>query len=99
MNRYAHLNEPQDVLDFHGRGSITGAEVKRETIAFIKASTKHGYVRVRIVSGKGRHSSGKPLVKPQVERTLRALSAEGSVRRWQPETLDGGGDGAFRVDL
>jgi DNA-nicking Smr family endonuclease len=99
MNRYAHLNEPEDVLDFHGRGSISAGEVKRETVAFLRGCARDGKRRVRIVTGKGLHSKGKPVVRPQVERTLKALSAEGVVQRWQPETVRGGGDGAFRVDL
>lgn len=99
MNRYAHLNEPEEVLDFHGRGSLTSAEVKRETEAFVRRCAEAGLRRVRIVTGKGLHSKGPPVVRPQVERSLKTLATDGFVERWQEETLRAGGEGAFRVDL
>lgn len=98
-NRYAHLREPDDELDFHGTGPIRGAEIKRRTIDFIRAAAKRGCTRVRIITGQGRHSAQGPVVKPQVERTLAALEDEGTVRTWRPERLDRGGDGALLVEL
>jgi DNA-nicking Smr family endonuclease len=99
MNRYAHLNEPEEILDFHGRGSLTSGEIKRETEAFVRRCAGEGLRRVRIVTGKGLHSKGAPIVRPQVERSLKTLAAEGLVQRWQNETLRAGGEGALRVDL
>ena len=99
MNRYAHLNEPEDVLDFHGRGPITPGDVKRETEAFVRACAQAGMSRIRIITGKGLHSKGKPVVRPQVERVLRRFESDGTVRSFQSETTRGGGDGAFRIDL
>ena len=98
-NRYAHLGEPDDELDFHGLGSMGGAEIKRRTIDFVQGAARRGCGRVRIVTGKGLHSAGAPKVRPQVERTLKALEAEGVVASYRPERVDRGGDGAFLVVL
>lgn len=98
-NRYAHLNEPDAVLDFHGQGALSGQEIKARTIAFIEQARAAGHARVRIVTGKGLHSRSGPVAKPQVMRTLEALEAEGRVRSFQEEALGGGGAGALRVDL
>ncbi len=98
-NRYEHLRHPDAELDFHGLGPLRGAEIKRRTIDFIKASAKAGHARVRIITGKGNRSADGPVVRPQVARTLRSLEAEGLVVDYAPEALDRGGDGAFRIRL
>lgn len=98
-NRYAHLQEPDDELDFHGFGRIDGQTVKRTTIAFVKDAHKRGHARVRIITGKGRHSTGAPLVRPQVLRTLEELEAQGLVASYATERRDRGGEGAFLVLL
>jgi len=98
-NKYAHLGEPQDVLDFHGAGTVTGADVKRRTLAFVRGARGRGLERVRIVTGKGVHSAGRPLVRPQVERTLRQLEKDGEIASFRPEKVVSGGDGAFFVRL
>lgn len=98
-NRYAHLNEPDDELDFHGLGTLGGAEVKQRTIAFVEGAAARGCTRVRIITGKGLHSAGAPKVRPQVARTLDALEARGTIQSYRPERRDRGGDGAFLVTL
>lgn len=98
-NRYAHLNRPDAVLDFHDQGSLSRQAIKARTIAFIETARAAGHKRLRIVTGKGLHSRGKPLARPQVLRTLRALESEGLVRGFHEETLAGGGEGALRIDL
>ncbi len=99
MNRYAHQNEPEDVLDFHDLGRVSNSDVKRETLAFVRAASKRGLERIRIVTGKGRRSAGKPVVKPQVERTLRQLEQDGEITSFRAEKVTAGGDGAFFVRL
>jgi DNA-nicking Smr family endonuclease len=99
VDRYANLREPQATLDFHGRGPLATVDVHAETIRFVKEARTRGLERVRIVTGRGVHSARGPVVRPQVERTLRRLQEEGLVARFQPERIDAGGDGAFRVDL
>jgi DNA-nicking Smr family endonuclease len=99
VNRYSQFGEPQAVLDFHGLGRVSGADVKRETIAFVRDAYEQGLERVRIVTGKGLHSAGRPVVRPQVERTLRSLESEGLVASYRPEKVQRGGDGALFVRL
>ena len=98
-NKYAHLGEPEDVLDFHELGRVSSGDVKRETLAFVQDARKRGLKRIRIVTGKGNRSAGKPVVKPQVERTLRRLEQDGEIDAYRAEQLTAGGDGAFFVKL
>ena len=99
MNRYASHNEPEDVLDFHEFGRITSTDVKRETLAFLEDARKRGLSRVRIVTGKGNRSRGTPVVRPQVERTLKQLERSGAIASYRLEQVGKGGDGAFFVRL
>jgi DNA-nicking Smr family endonuclease len=86
-------------LDFHGRPGLVAQVVHREVLAFIARCRTAGITRARVVTGKGLHSEGRPVVRPQVERTLRRLMASGEVRLFHTERLDAGGEGALRVDL
>lgn len=99
MNRYAHLHEPEDELDFHGLGPIRPAEVKRKTLDFVEDARARGCSRVRIVTGKGLHSAGKPVVRPQVERTLRSLATQGRIVGFRIEKVGHGAEGAFFVQI
>ncbi|MCB9832829.1 MAG: Smr/MutS family protein [Planctomycetes bacterium] len=99
VNRYAGLSRPQASLDFHGGGPITPQEVKRRTIDFVNDCKERGLHRIAIITGKGLHSKGRPVVKPQVERTLRQLERDEIIRMFTVERLDAGGDGAILVDL
>lgn len=99
MNRYADLQEPEDVLDFHDLGRVSNTEVKRETLAFLADASTRGLTRVRIVTGRGNRSAGKPIVRPQVERTLRRLEQDGEIESFRTEKIGAGGDGAFFVRL
>ena len=99
MNRYAHLQEPEDELDFHGLGPLGGAEIKARTTAFLEAARRRGLRRVRIVTGKGVHSKRTAVVRPQVLRTLRGLEDAGIVTDFRSEKVGRGGEGAFFVTL
>lgn len=98
-NRYADLARPQSSLDFHGTGPISSQEVKHRTIAFVEAARKKKQTKIAIITGKGLHSKGRPLVKPQVERTLRELQDQGLIRLYYTEKVTAGGDGAVIVEL
>lgn len=99
-NRYAHLNAPQRELDFHEHGPLTPQRVKQMTEAFVDSCREEGLERIRIITGKGVHSKGgRPIVKPQVQRTLDALSRSGAVASWSMAKLTEGGEGAIDVRL
>ncbi len=99
VNKYEGMNTPEAVLDFHDDGVITSQDVKKRTEAFIRDASTQGFLRVRIITGKGVHSKGKPVVEPQVNRTLRNLTTEGIVESYRTENDGDGGRGAIRVDL
>ena len=98
-NRYEHLASAQVELDFHGTGSIKPQEIKQRTEKFVESSKAKGLKKIRIITGKGLNSKGAPVVKPQVERTLRAMMRQGIVKSFYPEKPQHGGDGAFAVEL
>ncbi len=98
-NRYEHLARAQIQLDFHQEGPITSQEVKKKTIRFLEQAKKKGHKKARIITGKGIHSKGTPLVKPQVKRTLIELESQGVIHAFYPESARHGGEGAFVVDL
>jgi DNA-nicking Smr family endonuclease len=99
MNKYDGLRRPQAVFDFHDRGRLDGATVKRWTEDFVRRSRAAGLKRVRIVTGRGRHSAGPPLVGPQVRRTLRALQEAGEVESFGDAKIGEGAEGAVDVEL
>lgn len=99
MNKYRHLQEPQATLDFHDEGVLDGSAVKRATESFIAECLGRGFERVRLITGKGRHSKGRPVVGPQVRRTLEALEAAGKVVSFGDAKVGEGGAGAVDVVL
>ncbi|MFT7616606.1 MAG: DNA-nicking Smr family endonuclease [Planctomycetota bacterium] len=98
-NRYAHLADAQVELDFHTMGVVSSSEVKHATIRFITQAKKDQHAKARIITGKGIHSKRGPVVKPQVERTLKQLAKDGEIISYYPEKSTQGGDGAFVVTL
>ncbi|MBA2628303.1 MAG: Smr/MutS family protein [Gemmatimonadales bacterium] len=58
------------MLDLHGAGAIEAAEMVRRFIA-AQRRARPGCI-VHIVTGKGRGSRGRPVLKPLVARLLRA---------------------------
>ncbi len=99
VNRYADANQPSATLDFHDRPGLRSQDVRHLVLQFVREQAAQGARRLRIVTGKGLHSRGDPMVRPQVERTLRELEQAGTVRAWVSESRGAGGEGALRVDL
>ena len=99
MNKYAHLQRPEATFDFHDRGILRGADVKRMTEDFVQKSRAKGLRRIRIITGKGRGSTGEPLVGPQVRRTLEALRRTGVVESSAEAKVTEGGSGAVDIVL
>jgi DNA-nicking Smr family endonuclease len=98
-NRYEHLARPTAEFDFHDRGVLVGSEVRRMLLGFLADAASAGHERVRVITGKGLHSNGRPLVREQVRRTLREEYAAGRIRGYTIERVTAGGDGALIVDL
>ena len=98
-NRYAAATAAQRELDFHEYGVLDAPTVRDMTREFVEDAQDAGLTRVRIITGKGLHSKGRPLVKPHVRRLLKELQDDGRVESFDTEKVDAGGAGAFAVKL
>lgn len=79
------------LLDLHG---LTGDEARRRTDRWLRDHQSQGVRTVIVVTGRGLHSQGLPVVRGEVEHLLTELKG-GIVSRWE-DTHYGGG---FRVEL
>ncbi len=71
-----HPGRPGASLDLHG---LTLAAAELRITAFIQRCQGLGIERVRIITGRGRHSPEGPVLKEGAERFLRRLKKEGRV--------------------
>jgi len=79
------------LLDLHG---LTADEARRRAESWLRARAADGERTVVIVTGRGSHSRGLPVLRPEIEQLLHEIQGS-TVDRW--ETIgDGGG---FRVTL
>jgi len=69
-------HKPAAELDLHG---LTLAEAEIKIKAFIQRCHAGGFGRARIITGRGRHSPGGPVLKTGAERFLRNLKKQGLV--------------------
>lgn len=79
------------LLDLHGE---TGDSARRRAEAWLRARHGEGVRTVVVVTGRGLHSRGLPVLRGEVEEVLRALKGT-VVHHWS----DTGGGGGFRVEL
>ena len=79
------------LLDLHG---LTGDEALRRAEGWLRARAAEGERTVVIVTGRGRHSSGLPVLRPEIEHLLEGLRGS-TVAEWEPTH----GSGGFRVSL
>lgn len=77
-------------LDLHGE---TAAAAIRRVRVWLEEQRRSGEPNVRIITGRGLHSAGTPVLRGEVEALLRTLAP--GVRRWTSEAAGG----AFRVEL
>jgi hypothetical protein len=78
-------------LDLHG---MTGEEARRRTEQWLRDRQAEGVRTVVVVTGRGLHSMGIPVVRNEVEHLLALLKGT-MVARW--ESANAGG--SFRVEL
>lgn len=80
----------QDELDLHG---LKGRDAEAALKVFLDSARKRGLKKVRIVHGRGLHSSGEPVLKD--------LSRDWASRqkgvKWEPCAPAEGGPGAFWI--
>ncbi len=70
---------PQEELDLHG---CTGDEAARKSRAFINGSLALRFKTVRIITGKGLHSTGPPGLPLVVDGCLEELKLAGRIRHY-----------------
>ncbi|HEY7768743.1 Smr/MutS family protein [Longimicrobium sp.] len=79
------------VLDLHG---LTGDEARHRAEAWLRARQAENVRTVVVVTGRGLHSGGIPVVRNEIEHLLAGLKGS-LVSRWSAENLGG----SFRVEL
>jgi hypothetical protein len=79
------------LLDLHG---LTGDEALRRAAGWLRARAAAGERTVVIVTGRGTHSRGLPVLRPEIEHLLEGLRGS-TVEAWEPTQ----GEGGFRVRL
>lgn len=78
---------PQSQLDLHG---CTGLEAESRTESFVVSAVNLGLSCIRIITGKGLHSDGQPVLPAVVESKLRELQTKKLVKSFQLERRSGG---------
>ena len=96
LNKYAHLQEPQAIFDYHDRGELREEDIQSLAKDFIEESSKNGFQRLLIITGKGLHSVEGPVIRPFLLWYLHKLPQVLSV---QTARRDRGGDGALEVRI
>jgi DNA-nicking Smr family endonuclease len=76
QEQLAAYPSPQEKLDLHG---CTGEEAARKTSAFINGAMALKYRTVLIVTGKGLHSEGPPVLPLVVDGCLEELRLAGRI--------------------
>lgn len=86
----------QHQLDLHG---MTASEAQRRTEYFLQNCRHQGLQQVRIVTGKGLHSTGEAVLPAAVEQTLLVLKSQGEIYSFQWEKGGRRRSGALLVRL
>lgn len=91
-NKYAHLTEPQAEFDFHGLDLFLGKEgICDLTRVKLAEFRKNGKTVVRLIVGKGLHSSNGAVVKPLVLDLLHEMKLNGEIRDYDFDSAFGTG--------
>jgi len=88
--------KPTFEIDLHGYTALQ-AEMKVES--FIHRALKQKALAVRIITGKGLHSKGQPVLPDTVVAVLRILKKENLVKSWRWEKLQKEKSGALIIQL
>ena len=88
--------KPTFEIDLHGYTALQ-AEMRAES--FIHLALKQKALAVRIITGKGLHSEGQPVLPDTVEDVLKKLKKENLVKSWRWEKGQKEKSGALIVQL
>lgn len=70
---------PQERLDLHG---LTGPEAERKVTNFLLTARKKGLRTVAVITGKGLHSQGLPVLRDLVEGMTKAMKIGKEIRNY-----------------
>jgi DNA-nicking Smr family endonuclease len=86
------IGSPEACLDLHG---VIATEVTRKVEFFLENALFHGCRSVRIITGKGAHSTDGPVLRPLVETYLSSGPGRQYVREWIRAPHQQGGAGVL----
>ncbi|MFH1012214.1 MAG: Smr/MutS family protein [Candidatus Peregrinibacteria bacterium] len=84
--------EPQDKLNLHGYHT---PHAQNQAAVFIRGAYQRGLRLVEIVTGRGAHTKGEPVLHDAIQKVIARLAREGIVANYQ--SISQGG--AFWVTL
>ncbi|MBI5557740.1 MAG: Smr/MutS family protein [Deltaproteobacteria bacterium] len=87
---------PQEQIDLHG---LTAAEAERKAVNFLITARNKGLMTVRIITGKGIHSQGGPVLRNLMEHLAGILKAEGRITKYAWENGQRERSGALIIYL
>lgn len=70
---------PQENLDLHG---LNSEEAESRVESFLLTARKKGLRTVRIITGKGIHSAGDPVLRNLMDQLSRTLKSRGEIRNF-----------------
>lgn len=73
---------PQAELDLHG---LTGPQAESRAESFISSARQRGIFFVRIITGRGLHSNGPPVLPGVIEEKMTELKQVGIIQRYEWE--------------
>ena len=88
--------KPTFEIDLHG---YTALQAEMKVGSFIHYALKQKVLAMRIITGKGLHSGGQPVLPDTVEDVLRTLKKENLVKSWRWEKGQKEKSGALIVQL
>ena len=88
--------KPTFEIDLHG---YTALQARMKVESFIHRALKQKALAVRIITGKGLHSKGQPVLPDTVVAVLRILKKENLVKSWRWEKLQKEKSGALIIQL
>jgi hypothetical protein len=87
---------PQEQIDLHG---LTAAEAEHRVANFLITARQKKLMTVRIITGKGNHSQGNPVLRDLMEYLAGILKAEGRITKYAWENGQRERSGAIIIYL
>ncbi|MFZ2414720.1 MAG: Smr/MutS family protein [Minisyncoccia bacterium] len=101
MNKYSRFNLPEEEIDYHLFGSgVTREELELYTEANLEDFKDAGLKIVRLITGKGSHSSNGPVIRPIILAYLEKLTLKHEIKSYSYEkSTNGLNEGSIIVHL